>query len=135
VKKLLSFFILASYAVMPLHAQTFTTTTNTVTTTQSQRITPKVINPYGLTTAEMQELAVAREEAMKANPALTKDSMQLRQKMHDFQSRLDQAILQADPNVSPVVSTIERGPGAPLPTHPALPTSSPSIAPSPPQSR
>jgi hypothetical protein len=77
-----------------------------------------MINPYGLTQAEMQELAQARQEALKANPNLTKNSNELRQKMHDFQRRLDQAILQADPNVAPVVTTIERGPGVPLPMQP-----------------
>jgi hypothetical protein len=77
-----------------------------------------MINPYGLTQAEMQELSQARQEAMKANPELTPKSVLLRQKMRDFQRRLDQAILQADPNVTPVVTVIERAPGVPLPMQP-----------------
>jgi hypothetical protein len=74
----------------------------------SQSFTHKVINAYGLTQAVMQELAQARQEAMKANSDLTKSSDLLRQKMRDFQRRPDQAILQAAPNVAPVVTTIER---------------------------
>jgi hypothetical protein len=99
-----------------LEAQT-AQSTSTGAQMPAQMIRSKMINPYGLTPAEMHELDLARQEALKADPDLAQDSVQLKQKLRDFQFKLDQAILAADPNVAPVVARIERGPGAQMPVH------------------
>ena len=133
--RLLSLFIiLGGCTTVALEAQQVPRT-NPDIGKQQQNFTSKQINPYGLTPSEMQELAAARQEALKANPDLAGDLAALRQKMHDFQHKLDLAIVQADPNVAPVVANIERGPGAPLPMQPNGAVTIPANAPTASQSR
>jgi hypothetical protein len=62
------------------------------------------------TPADWQELRIAREAVLKANPDLLKDSAIRAQRMHDIQHKVDQAILQAYPSVADVVTRIENGP-------------------------
>jgi hypothetical protein len=97
-----------------------------------------------LTDAEKQEMHKAHDAAVAANPSLgtqEKDLMDqmkaahesgqppsddLKAKMHAFRDTMDQAMIQADPAVAPIIAKIKAhhhgdhgGPGGPPPPPPA----------------
>jgi soluble cytochrome b562 len=108
MKTLVLFFLLAGTVMI---------SAQTATNVNVKPMSPKTVvaptNPNAITPAEWQELRTAREAALKANPDLLKESAAFAQKMRDFQHRVDQAILQADPSVADVVTRIENGPARP----------------------
>jgi hypothetical protein len=64
-------------------------------------------NSNALTPADWQELRIAKQAALKANPNLVMESEQLTQKMRAFQEKLDAAIIKEDPTVAPIISKLE----------------------------
>ncbi len=85
----------------------------------------------GITPDEMKELNIARQKAMAANPDLQKSTQELSQKMRDFEHKLNQAILAADPNVAPIVDRIEAATAMRPPISPPSTVPSPASPPTP----
>ena len=92
---------------------------------------PSTPNPHALTPDEMKELNLARQKAMQANPDLQKSNQELSQKMRDFEHKLNQAILAADPNLAPVVNRIESSTTMRPPMSPAPAAAAPAVPPAP----
>jgi len=102
--------------------------TNSIALSSPPHVAPgQPVNPNAITPAELQELQLARRKAFQANPDLQKEAVALVEKMHAFQHKLDQEILQVDPKVAPVVTKIEDADRSGLipsaPAHPPSPQS------------
>ncbi len=108
-------------------AQSVAATNSTALPSPPHMAPGQPVNPNAITPAELQELQLARRKAFQANPDLQKEAAALAEKMHAFQHKLDQEILQVDPKVAPVVTKIEDAnrpgliPSAPV--HPPAPQS------------
>jgi hypothetical protein len=63
----------------------------------------------GLTQDERTELKTAHEDAIKANPDLETEGKQLHEQMRDFEKKMHDAMVAADPKVEPILDKMEKG--------------------------
>ncbi len=71
--------------------------------------------PVALTPDEWQQVRTARAGALQANPDLVANSKAIGEEMRAFETKLDAAIVKADPSVSPLIAKFEgnhKPPGA-----------------------
>jgi Spy/CpxP family protein refolding chaperone len=61
----------------------------------------------GLTKDQWQELKAARDSALQANPDLKTEETQLRQEHKAHMKKMHDAMVQADPNVEPILTKLE----------------------------
>ena len=75
-------------------------------------------NPNGVTIADLKELGAARKAALQADPELAKEQTALQQKIRDFQHKVDQVILQSNPELGSMIAKLESSPVPHLPMPP-----------------
>jgi hypothetical protein len=68
-----------------------------------------VANSSTLPSEEWQELRIARQAALKANPDFAAKSALLSAKMRAFQDKLDAAMIKTDPKIAPILAEFEGG--------------------------
>jgi hypothetical protein len=139
-------FFAGAIAAKPVHASTATNTTSQpappkpVTSTATITAKPgpgsptagnSASNMPAISPAEWQQLNSAREAAIKANPDLLKKAAELSDKMKAFQQKLDAAMIQANPNMAPMIAKLEQRQNAPPMPRSVAPNQSTPPAPHP----